>query len=232
MAQIKKNLELIREKIDAAANRVGRDPGDVQLIAVSKKKSVELIKEAFECGQTTFGENYLQEATEKISSLDSAINWHFIGHLQSNKAAIATNIFNVIETVDRLKIAASLDRSLTKNGDRSMMPVLIQVNIGREPQKAGVMPENTGQLLRDMQIFSRIRILGLMVMPPFSLDPEQVRPYFRQTKELALSLQAQGLFAKENKVQLSMGMSGDYEVAIEEGSTMVRVGTALFGDRY
>ena len=141
MSQIKKNLEQIKDRINRAARRVGRDPDGVRLIAVSKKKSVDLINEAFACGHTVFGENYLQEASEKIEQLDQGINWHFIGHLQSNKAAMAATMFDVVETVDRLKVALALDRSIAKNGNK-VMPVLIQINIGKEPQKAGAMPEN------------------------------------------------------------------------------------------
>jgi hypothetical protein len=230
MSQIKENLERIRDKINRAARRVGRDPDEVQLVAVSKKTPVDLINEAFACGQTIFGENYLQEASAKIEQLDPGINWHFIGHLQSNKAAMAANMFDVVETVDRLKVARALDRSLTEGG-KKVLPVLIQVNIGREPQKSGVMPEDTAGLLLDLQVLKSIKVRGLMVMPPFSTDPEMVRPYFRQTRELALSLRDQGLLATEDNIELSMGMSGDYEAAIEEGATLVRVGTALFGAR-
>ncbi|MEN8134224.1 MAG: YggS family pyridoxal phosphate-dependent enzyme [Thermodesulfobacteriota bacterium] len=230
MLQIKKNLELIRDRIDKAARRVGRDPDEVRLVAVSKRKSADQINEAFACGQTIFGENYLQEASAKIDQLDSGINWHFIGHLQSNKASMAANMFDVIQTVDRLKVARALDRSLAA-GDRDVLPVLIQVNVGHEPQKSGVMPEDIGGLLREIRVLKNIKVRGLMVMPPFNSDPELVRPYFRQTRELALSLRDQGLLATEGEIELSMGMSGDYEVAIEEGATLVRVGTALFGSR-
>ncbi len=230
MSQIKKNLELIRDRINNSACRAGRDPDEVRLVAVSKKKSAEQINEAFSYGQSIFGENYLQEASAKIEQLDPLINWHFIGHLQSNKAAMAANMFDVVETVDRLKVARALDRSLVELA-KDVLPVLIQVNIGCEPQKSGVMPQDTAGLLRDMQALQNIKVQGFMVMPPFSPDPEMVRPYFKQTRELALSLRDQGLLATEGKIELSMGMSGDYEVAIEEGATLVRVGTALFGKR-
>lgn len=230
MSQISKNLELIQDRINKAACRVGRDPDGVRLVAVSKRKSVDLINEAFACGQTLFGENYLQEAALKIEQLDKGINWHFIGHLQSNKAGMAANMFDVVETVDRFKVARALDRSL-EGGRKGVLPVLVQVNIGREPQKSGVMPEDTAGLLRDIQQLKNVKVQGLMVMPPLCADPEMVRPYFRATRELALSLADQGLLASDDKIELSMGMSGDYEVAIEEGATLVRVGTALFGAR-
>jgi pyridoxal phosphate enzyme (YggS family) len=230
MSQIKDNLELIRDRINKAAGRAGRDPDGVRLIAVSKKKSVELISEAYSCGQTLFGENYFQEAAEKIVQLDPRINWHFIGHLQSNKAAMTANIFDMIETVDRVKIARILDHSLAEL-NRGAMPILIQVNIGREANKSGIMPEDTAGLLLDLQGLENIRVQGLMVIPPFSAEPEMVRPYFRQTRELALSLVDQGLLATAGRLELSMGMSGDYEAAVEEGATLIRVGTALFGER-
>lgn len=230
MSQIKKNLELIRDRINKAARRVGRDPAEVRLVAVSKRKSADQINEAFTCGQKLFGENYLQEAALKIEQLDRGIHWHFIGHLQSNKAGVAANMFDMVETVDRLKVARALDRSMAKGG-KGVLPVLLQVNIGREPQKSGVMPEDTGKLLRDLQELKNIKVQGLMVMSPFNADPELARPYFRATRELAMSLSAQGLLSPDGNIELSMGMSGDYEVAVEEGATLVRVGTALFGER-
>jgi hypothetical protein len=230
MVKIKNNLARIRDRIDRAARRSGRDSDAVRLVAVSKKNSPELINEAFACGQTIFGENYLQEAVAKIAQLDPAINWHFIGHLQSNKAGVAADLFDMVETVDRLKVAAALDRNLRAGGGK-VLPVLLQVNIGREPRKSGVGPDEAAALLRAMRELQNIRVRGLMVMPPFGSDPEAVRPYFRQTRELAFALRDQGLFAAEGALELSMGMSGDYEIAIEEGATLVRVGTALFGER-
>lgn len=231
MSQIKKNLEQIKDRINGAARRVGRDPDEVRLVAVSKKNPADLINEAFACGQTIFGENYLQEASGKIEQLPPEISWHFIGHLQSNKAAMAAGMFDMVETVDRLKVALALERSMAK-GNKGELSVLIQVNIGCEPQKSGVMPEDTADFLLGLQDLKHVRVQGLMVMPPFNSDPETTRHYFRQTRELALSLRDQGLLATEGKIELSMGMSGDYEVAIEEGATLVRVGTALFGRRF
>ncbi|MDT8334294.1 MAG: YggS family pyridoxal phosphate-dependent enzyme [Desulfurivibrionaceae bacterium] len=231
MTRIKHNLQLIQARIEKAARRAGRPPEAVRLVAVSKKQPVELIREAFACGQTLFGENYPQEAAEKIARLDRAIAWHFIGHLQSNKAATAAALFDMVQTVDRLKIARALDRSLAESGGR-IMPILIQVNIGREPQKAGIAPEDCAGLLKSILDLKHLRVRGLMIMPPFHDDPEETRPYFRQTRELASSLCGQGLLAADGGgVELSMGMSGDYETAIEEGATLVRIGSALFGER-
>lgn len=229
MSSIRANLEEIRNRIGRAALRAGRDPERVRLVAVSKKVPAERLREAHACGQRLFGENYLQEAQDKIAELGPGYQWHFIGHLQSNKAAQAAGLFDLVETVDRLKVAAVLDRS--RAGSGRVLPVLLQVNIGREVQKSGVLPEAAADLLRQMKDLPNLAVRGLMVMPPFLDDAEAVRPYFRQTRELALSLAERGLLPSGDEVELSMGMSGDYEVAVAEGATLVRVGTALFGAR-
>lgn len=229
MSSIRANLEAIRNRIGEAALRAGRDPERVRLVAVSKKVPAARLREAHACGQRLFGENYLQEAATKIGELGPGYQWHFIGHLQSNKAAQSAGLFDLIETVDRLKVAVALDRS--RAGSGRVLPVLLQVNIGREVQKSGVLPEAAADLLRQMQDLPSLAVRGLMVMPPFLDDAEAVRPYFRQTRELALSLAERGLLPPGGEVELSMGMSGDYEVAVEEGATLVRVGTALFGAR-
>lgn len=229
MNRIGANLEEIRNRIYSAARRGGRAPERVRLVAVSKKVPVERLHEAHACGQRLFGENYLQEAESKISQLGSGLEWHFIGHLQSNKAAQAAGLFDLVETVDRLKVATALDRSLSASG--RILPVLLQVNIGREPQKSGVWPEEAEGLLRQLQMLPNLLVRGLMVMPPFLDEAEEVRPFFRSTRELAARLADQGLLPPTTEAELSMGMSGDYEVAIEEGATLVRVGTALFGGR-
>ena len=223
------NIEQIRSRIRAAALRSNRDPESVQLVAVSKRMPAEAVEAAQQCGQLLFGENYLQDAREKINQLDPGLQWHFIGHLQSNKAKTAAELFQVIETVDRLKIARLLNKhaaSLNKSLD-----ILIQVNVGREPQKAGILPEDAPALLREAQSFSNLNILGLMTMPPYGKQAEDSRPWFRKLKQLADACAEQGLFADNTAVQLSMGMSGDFTVAIEEGATLVRVGTAIFGQR-
>jgi len=229
MSSIAANLEEIRNRIGQAALRAGRDPERVRLVAVSKKVQVERLREAYACGQRLFGENYLQEAATKIAELGPGYQWHFIGHLQSNKAGQAAGLFDLVETVDRLKVATALNRS--REGSGLVLPVLLQVNIGREPQKSGVLPEGAAELLRQIWGLPNLAVRGLMVMPPFLEDAEAVRPYFRQTRELAASLADQGLLPPPGEAELSMGMSGDYEVAVEEGATLVRVGTALFGGR-
>ena len=229
MSQIRENLEKIRERIDRAARKVGRDPAGIKLVAVSKRIPVEFIEEAIACGQMHFGENYLQEAIEKSNRFDADINWHFIGHIQSNKAATVANMFSMVETVGRLKTARIMDKAMKEQG--RVLPVLIQVNIGEESQKSGVLPVDTADLLLEMKDLSSLIVKGLMVMPPYYSDPELIRPYFCRTRELAESLQLKGLLPGVDELEISMGMSGDFEVAIEEGATMVRVGTALFGKR-
>lgn len=229
MSRIRANLEEVHNRIDRAARRAGRDPERVRLVAVSKKVPVEMLREARVCGQRLFGENYLQEAEAKIVELGPGYEWHFIGHLQSNKTAQAAGLFDLVETVDRLKVATALDRALSGSG--RVLPVLLQVNIGREPQKSGVLPEEAEGLLRQLRELPHLQVRGLMVMPPFLEDAEAVRPFFRSTRELAVKLADLGLLPPPGEVEMSMGMSGDYEVAVEEGATLVRVGTALFGLR-
>ena len=223
------NLDRIRARIRQAAERCGRNPNEIQLVAVSKRMPTEVVSEAYQCGQVIFGENYLQEAREKIEQLDQSIQWHFIGNLQSNKARIAAELFQVIETVDRLKIARKLNRHAGDLG--KTIDVLIQVNVGREPQKSGVLPEKCRELLRDIQFLTNLKVRGLMTMPPYGREPESSRPWFRELKQLAIQLADEELFEDNDSVELSMGMSGDFTVAIEEGATLVRVGTAIFGPR-
>jgi len=229
MGTIAGNIETIRARIRAAAERAGRDPRSVRLVAVSKRQPLEAIREAMAAGQVIFGENYLQEASDKVAALGQGLVWHCIGHLQSNKARVAAEIFACIETIDRLKLAKALESRLAELG--KTMPVLVQVNVGGERQKAGVAPQEAGQLCRELQQFPHLRLQGLMTMPPFGQEPEESRACFRQLRLLGEELAAQGLFGRHGPLELSMGMSGDFEVAIEEGATLVRVGTALFGER-
>lgn len=223
------NLNNIREKISATALRSGRDPADIQLLAVSKRMDTTSIVEAYECGQLLFGENFIQEAGGKIDRLDKFISWHFIGHLQSNKAKIAAGLFQMIETVARLKVARALDRHAAAINKH--LEILVQVNIGREKQKSGVNPENVEQFICKLSKLQNLRVRGLMIMPPFSPDAEKTRPYFRALKKMADKFQKQGYFSDDSPPVISMGMTNDFTVAIEEGSTLVRVGTAIFGKR-
>ncbi len=222
-------LEDITGKIAQAADRSGRSSDSVQLVAVSKRQSMEKILQVASCGQLLFGENYLQEAREKIGGCEKKLRWHFIGHLQSNKAALAVQLFDVIETVDRIKIARLIDRHAKRQ--RKEIEILLQVNIGREKQKHGVLPEEAEPLLRSIIEETGCRVRGLMTLPPWSANAEDSRPYFRKLRRLSEQLADKGLFPDQDRIELSMGMSADYPIAVEEGATLVRVGTALFGRR-
>ena len=226
---IAENLDNIRARIDAAARRAGRDPNLVRLVAVSKRVPLERIQEAVAAGQTLFGENYLQEADLKIKAMGKEIEWRFIGHLQSNKAKLAAGLFDAVDTVDRFKLAAALDRHLAEEGKR--LPILLQVNVGQEVQKSGVLPDAAEELLVKINELPNLEVRGLMTMPPYFDDAEKVRPYFRQLRQMADDFTDKGLLGRHGAVEVSMGMSGDFEVAVEEGATLVRVGTSLFGER-
>jgi len=226
---ISDNLTHIRDTITQTAIKVGRNPADIKLVAVSKRMSIDSIQRAIDCGQTLFGENYLQEASGKIPQFPATIKWHFIGHLQRNKAKQVAEIFDVVETVDRLNVAQALDNQAKLL--RKKISILVQVNTGREKQKSGILPEEAEYFLRQIAEETDLHVLGLMTMPPFFADPEKSRPYFKELKTLAERLAALRLFKNNENVELSMGMSGDYPVAIEEGATIIRIGTALFGAR-
>lgn len=220
MPEIRDNLERVREAIAGASRRAGRSPAEVELIAVSKTVDVERIRQAVVAGVPALGENRVQEAREKVDLLGKPVPWHLIGSLQTNKARDAVQLFEWIHSVDRSDLARELDRRARVAG--RPVNVLIQVNVGEEPQKGGVLPGQLTRLLDEVAGHSHLRLGGLMAIPPVADDPERTRPYFRRLRELR---DAAGLR------HLSMGMSADYEVAIEEGATMVRVGTAVFGAR-
>jgi pyridoxal phosphate enzyme (YggS family) len=213
----------------AAARGCNRDPEEIKLVAVSKRFPVNAILEAHKAGQVVFGENYIQEAVEKKQALGDLVDLHFIGNLQSNKAKLAAQTCAMVETVDRLKIASALQKHLDQL-DREM-DILVQVNVGLDSNKSGVLPGETESLLVRMQDFPRLRLRGLMTMPPFSPDPEAARPCFRALRQLSEEMRSRGLFGRDEKIALSMGMSHDYHVAIEEGATLIRIGTAIFGER-
>lgn len=222
------NLKRIRDEITSTALSCDRDPATIKLLAVSKRHSIESIQEAIAAEQSCFGESYIQEAQEKCKLLKD-VSFHFIGHIQSNKAKLAAELFQVIETVDRLKLARALNKHLeTLDKD---IDILIQVNIGEDPKKYGVAPDETIALLAAIKEFSRLRPIGLMTMPPFSTDDEETRSYFRALRLLSLECAEKGLFFDNHSVELSMGMSHDFKLAIEEGSTSIRIGTAIFGER-
>lgn len=223
------NLNRIHERIREAAMRVGRNPDSIRLVAVSKHIEPESISTAISCGQLIFGENYLQEAQKKIGLLDPKATWHFIGGLQSNKAKLVVELFDMVETVDRIKTARALNNHAERIDKR--LNILVQVNIGKEPQKSGILPENTIDFIKELSSLRFLQIQGLMTIPPYSPDPELTRPHFARLRELAIRCQVADLFTS-SRYELSMGMSGDFETAIEEGATIVRVGTAIFGPRH
>jgi len=197
-------------------------PGHVELVAASKSRNVEEILEAINGGVKTIGENYVQEAEEKFSLIASKVKWHFIGHLQKNKVKRAVRLFDMIETVDSLEIAACLDRASSEAG--KIMPILVEINSAFEKNKSGVLPQGAENLIKDMLGFKNIRVSGLMTMGPALKNPEDYRPYFRDTKALFDKIKST-LDIK----YLSMGMSDSYHIAIQEGANLVRLGTALFG---
>ncbi len=222
------NLKIVQERIAAAAKRAGRDPAAVKLVVVTKTVDVERIREAAADGAAILGENRVQEAKDKIEKLGQIASWHLIGRLQSNKAKYAVKLFDLIHSVDSIGLAKEIDRQAAKIG--KVQNVLIEVSIAGEEQKAGVMIDETAALIRDAAKLKNIAIKGLMTIPPFLDDPGAVRPYFRKLRELTESIARENIPAVSMQ-ELSMGMSGDFEAAIEEGATMVRVGTAIFGER-
>ncbi len=226
---ISENLQILQNKIAETARGCGRDPEEIRLVAVSKRMSREVIEEAAACGQQIFGENYIQEAAEKIRNISLPLQWHFIGHLQSNKARQAAELFHMVETVDRFKIARLLDRYAGQKG--RTLDILVQINVAREPGKSGVHPEDAEHLLARITELANLRVRGLMTMPPLLKDPAEVRPHFRKLKNLADRFAEKGYFCDTETVEISMGMSRDFTIAIEEGATLVRIGTALFGPR-
>jgi pyridoxal phosphate enzyme (YggS family) len=226
------NLARVRERIDAAARRVGREAEDVALMAVSKTFPAERIPEAYGAGLRLFGENRVQEFAGKAGSLRDLhdAEWHLIGHLQTNKAAKAVELFAAVDSVDSLRLAQKLNASAQQFGKK--LEVLIEINVGGEAAKSGVAPDSLE--LEDLLLAARelehLEFRGLMTVPPFVDDPQQARPYFRKLRELRDRTAARRLPAVDMN-SLSMGMSHDFEVAIEEGSTCVRLGTAIFGER-
>lgn len=223
-------LALVRERIARAALRSGRRPEDVRLVAVSKTHPVESIRAAAAAGQRDFGENRVQEALPKIDAgRDLALRWHLVGHLQANKARKAAAAFHCIHSVDSLALLDAVERTAAETGGRP--EVLVQVDMAAETTKHGVPVEQLAALVEAGTRCRAARLAGLMILPPFLEDPEAVRPYFRRLRELRDGLVADGIADAPMLRELSMGMSHDFEVAVEEGATMVRVGTAIFGAR-
>jgi len=228
LSGIAENLARVRKSIANAAARAGRDPAEITLVAVSKTKPRELVEEVLAAGHSVFGENRVQEAETKFVPPLAGAELHMVGHLQSNKAKSAAALFDRIHSIDSLKTARRLDGFLAEYG--RTMKALVQVNLGNEPQKSGIGEEDTAALLRGLSGLERIDVDGLMVLPPFFDDPERTRPYFIALREMRERLSKMDL-GGINLVHLSMGMTADYAAAIEEGATMIRVGTAIFGAR-
>jgi len=226
---IKENLACVRERIAAACGRCGRRPEEVGLVAVSKTMPADRIRQAYEVGLRDFGENRVQEAKEKRPALaDLDITWHLIGHLQTNKVKPALELFQWVESIDSFRLAEKLDHVATGRAQR--LPVLLEVNLGEEPTKFGAAEEDVVRLAEQVGQLPTLELRGLMVVPPYLQNPEELRPFFRRLRELARTIESRNL-PDVSMRELSMGMSHDFEVAIEEGATIVRVGTAIFGPR-
>jgi PLP dependent protein len=228
MGTVAENLGAVKERIAKAAARVGRDPETITLVAVSKTMPVESIREAIEAGQHVFGENRVQEAQAKVQALGREVRWHLIGHLQRNKVKVVCDIFDLIESVDSLPLAQNINARASQRG--IIMPVLLQVNIGDETTKSGVAATDALALVRQVALLPHVSVRGLMCVPPPVDVPDHARPYFAQLRTLAERIARQQI-PNVSMTELSMGMSHDFEVAIEEGATMVRVGSAIFGPR-
>ena len=225
MSSVKENLLKVREKIEKAARKVGRDPNEIKLVAVSKTVETARIMEAIEAGVSILGENYVQEAQKKIEEIGRPVSWHFIGHLQSNKAKYAVRLFDMIHSLDNVPLAEELNRR-AQQADR-VMKVMIEVNLSKETTKFGTDEEMVLNLAKRFQNLTHLSLEGLMTMPPYFDSPELSRPYYIELRKLKERMAREGISMEE----LSMGMSNDFEIAIEEGATYVRVGTAIFGPR-
>jgi len=223
-------LTRVREQIVAAAERSGRRAAEVTLIAISKTHPASAIERLLELGATDIGENRVQEAEEKITEIGrEKARWHLVGHLQANKARRAVKLFDVIHSLDSIDLAQRLDRLCSEEG-REKLPVLIQVDLGHEETKSGIDETELSRLVESVGPLRRLQLIGLMTLPPFFENPEYNRPFFRQLRKLRDELASGGAFG-DQQGDLSMGMTHDFEVAIEEGATMVRIGTAIFGER-
>ena len=225
MGNIAANIKGIIHKIKLAAERVGRKEESVELVAVTKTVDVSKIKEAIRAGIKIIGENRVQEAREKFKDIGKEVEWHLIGHLQTNKVKYIFDIFSLIHSVDSLSLAEEIQKRAENKGLET--DILIEVNLSGEKTKFGILPEKAINFVKDISRFKNINIMGLMTIPPFSESPEDSRKYFKMLRMLRDDIQREGIEMKE----LSMGMSNDFEAAVEEGATMVRIGTAIFGER-
>lgn len=225
---VSENLEQVKANIEAACKRVGRDPKDVRLVAVSKTKPISLIEEAIKAGQDTFGENKVQEMCDKMEVLPGNIKWHMIGHLQRNKVKYIAGKVELIHSVDSIRLAKQISDEAQKQSIE--IPVLLEVNVAREESKFGFFTEETEDACREISKMPGIRVKGLMTSAPFVENAEDNRKYFKKLYELAVDIQSKNIDNISMR-ELSMGMTGDYVVAVEEGATIVRVGTGIFGSR-
>jgi len=230
IADLRARFADVRGRIDSCARRCNRNPAEITLIAVTKTHAIETLRAALSIGASDLGENRVQEAEPKILELGrNAARWHLIGHLQTNKARRAVRLFDVIHSIDSVALARRLDR-LCAEEDRAELPVLIQVDLADEETKSGAAESELPELAKVLHLCAHLRLRGLMAVPPFFEDAERVRPYFKRLRELRDELQSEAYFG-EMRGELSMGMTNDFEIAIEEGATMVRIGTAIFGER-
>ena len=226
-SELSVRLAAVRRRVDAAAIDCGRDPAVISLISVGKTFPAAVVNEAVTAGATDLGENRVQEAVAKRPEVAEA-RWHLIGPLQRNKARAALEVFDIVHTVDRFEIAGRLQYLLTEHWTERILDVLVEINVAEEPQKAGALPDDARELLEHALGCDRLSVCGLMAIPPWAEDPEASRPWFRKLRELRDRLQYE---VGHSLPELSMGMSHDFEIAIAEGATMVRVGTAIFGPR-
>jgi len=218
----------VRDRIERAARTSGRRPETIKLVAVTKTFPVAVIREAVELGVTCFGENRVQEAREKIPSVGRGVEWHLIGTLQRNKVKYIFDLFDMVQSLDRFALAQEIEDQGRARG--KVMPVLVEVNVSGEASKSGVRPEELLELLRRLCDLRHLAVKGLMTIPPLTPSPQEARPYFRQLRRLRDQVASEGIRGIELE-ELSMGMSADFEMAIAEGATMVRIGTAIFGAR-
>ena len=226
---MKRNLDSVMNRIKQSAVSSGRDAESVRLVAVSKTIPAETVKKVIDAGANILGENYIQEAKTKFDDLISyPVSWHFIGHLQTNKAKYAVRIFDLIHSVDSFKLALELNKQAGKSG--KIQQILIQVNVAEESSKSGISIQNTLSLIKEISLLKYLAIKGLMTMPPFFNKPEKVRPFFKDLRNLRDTIKKKEIDNVDME-ELSMGMTGDFEAAIEEGATLVRIGTAIFGER-
>lgn len=229
MTEISRNVARVRERIAAAARRAGRNPDEVTLVAVTKGVGLDRVLEAVACGVTHIGENRVQEAAAKFPHLPPGVVRHMVGHLQRNKAKMAVRLFDLIHSLDSLRLAEELNRRALEAG--RVMDVLVQVNVSGEPTKYGLSPEEVEALVENMASLPGLRLRGLMTIAPIVEDPEQARPYFRRLRQLGDVILSAATDLKLERLELSMGMTDDFEIAVEEGATIVRIGRAIFGLR-